>query len=311
MTASVRRLMAITSVAVLCLVAAGCSRGGAAETVAVTPTLVAAPSPTASTAPQEPTVTLKVMSFNVLYGAGHERRFDQHVGNRFKGRDRMPELMTFMRGADPDVLAVEEAAGWDAGEPSVAAQIAEELGMSYVLAPDAWELHIVLFSKYPIIEADYVSRFQDFNGVALRATIAVAEDVAVNVLAVHLNSMSRDTRACQVEALFDMARAMPGRTILLGDMNFRSNSPQADVLRRGGWQLVAVQPGWPIDQIWLDDSGGFATGGWWSALPPPEGISDHLPVGAEMTFGVTPSPEPFDGEAVGDPGELIYACPLS
>jgi endonuclease/exonuclease/phosphatase family metal-dependent hydrolase len=129
------------------------------------------------------------------------------------------------------------------------------------------------------------------------------------VLAVHLNSMSRDTRACQVEALLDMTKDLGGRTILLGDMNFRSNAPQAEVLRDGGWQLVAVQPGWPIDQIWLDDSGAVSKGGWWESLPPPEGISDHLPVGAEMTF--TSERSAATGrEPVTEPAELDYACPL-
>jgi endonuclease/exonuclease/phosphatase family metal-dependent hydrolase len=254
-------------------------------------------------------VTLKVMSFNVYYGAGHERRFDQHVGSRFKGRDRLPDLIAYLREASPDVLAIEEAAGWDAGEPSVAEQIAAELGMTYVLAPDAWELHVVLFSKYPIVAAEYVSRVQDFNGVALRASVAVTSTQTVNVLAVHLNSMSRDTRACQVEAILDMATNLEGRTILLGDMNFRSNSEQAQVLREKGWQLAAFAV-WSIDQIWLDGAGALSTGGWWQALPVAEGISDHLPVGAEITFDAPPSDRGAPQELVTEPEPLDYACPL-
>jgi len=230
------------------------------------------------------------------------------VGQRFKGRDRLPDLMAYLQEADPDVLAVEEAAGWDAGEPSVASQIAADLGMSYVLAPDAWELHIVLFSKYPIVEAEYVSRLQDFNGVALRATLAVTPTQTVNLLAVHLNSMSRGTRACQVEAILDMAEALDGRTILLGDMNFRSNSEQAQVLRDGGWQIVGVAE-WPIDQIWLDGSGPTSPGSWWQGLRAAEGISDHLPVGAEITFDALPL-DPTVREPVTEPDPLAYACPL-
>ena len=222
----------------------------------------------------------------------------------------MPELLAFLREADPDVLAIEEAAGWDTGNPSLPEQVATELGMSYVLAPDAWELHVVLFSKYPIVAADYVSRHQGFNGVALRATVAIEPGVLVNVVAVHLNSMSRDTRACQVEALFDMTRGLPGRTILLGDMNFRSNSPQADVLREGGWQLVAVQEAWPIDQIWLDARGGPAIrSDWWTAFDMPAGISDHLPAGAEVRFEA-PRTQAATREPVIEPTALDYACPL-
>jgi endonuclease/exonuclease/phosphatase family metal-dependent hydrolase len=258
---------------------------------------------------EEATVRLKVMTFNVLYGAGHDRRFDEHVGQRFKGRDRMPELLAFLREADPDVLAIEEAAGWDTGDPSVAEQVAAALGMNFVLAPDAWELHVVLFSKYPIVAADYVSRLQDFNGVALRTTLAITPELTVNVLAVHLNSMSRLTRSCQVEALLDMTEGLEGRTILLGDMNFRPDTDQAEALREGGLQLVVAQPQWPIDQIWIDLTSRARPGGWWETLDSPPGISDHLPIGVDLTIQALPSGV-AGHEPVTEPGALDYECPL-
>ena len=292
-----RRFTALVIVLVFPLLAVSCSGGGAAEPAEVV----------RSTG--ETTVRLKVMSFNVLYGAGHDRRFDENVGQRFEGRDRLPELMAFLREAGPDVLAIQEAAGWDTGDPSVAAQIAAELGMSYVLAPDAWELHVVLFSKYPIVAADYVSRHQGFNGVALRATLAITSETTVNVFALHLNSMSRQTRSCQVEALLDMARDLEGRTMLLGDMNFRPDADQAQALREGGWQLVVAQPGWPIDQIWIDLTSRPRPGAWWTTVEQPRGISDHLPIGVDLAIEATPSD--FAGrEPVREPGVLDYSCPL-
>ena len=301
-----RALVGLSVIATLAavLLATACSRG---ETEELEPAF--APAPTVAV-PIEDAVTLKVMSFNVLYGAGLERRFDEHIGQRFKGVDRTEELIAFLRAAQPDVLAVEEAAGWDRGDPPFADTLAAALGMHYVLAPDAWELHVVLLSKYPIVAADYVSRFQDFNGVALRATLAVTPEQHVNVLAVHLNSMSRETRACQVEALFDMTEGLPGRTILLGDMNFRANSPQGAVVRDGGWQLVVAQEQWPIDQIWLDGFGAFSEGAWWDGVMQPARISDHFPVGAEVTFAAPPLAGPATQESVSEPNVLDYACPL-
>ena len=300
------RALALLPAFWLTAVIVACSVGGSAEPAKESPTQISSASATTNT-----TVTLKAVSFNVLYGAGVERRFDQHVGQRFKERDRMPELMAFLREVDADVLAIQEAAGWDIGDPSIAEQVAEDLGMTYVLAPDAWELHVVLFSKYPIVEASYVSRHQGFNGVALQATLAVTPEVHVNVLAVHLNSMSRDTRACQVEALVDMAKDLAGSTILIGDMNFRSNAPQADVLRDNGWHLVAVQEAWPIDQIWLDsDLGPPETSDWWRSFEMPAGISDHLPAGVQMTFEVAPGENGLATDAIAEPRPLDYACPL-
>jgi endonuclease/exonuclease/phosphatase family metal-dependent hydrolase len=256
------------------------------------------------------TVSLKVMSFNLLWGAGHERRFDENIPQRFRGVDRVPELRAFLQRAGADVLAIQEAAGWDNGSPPLVQQVAEELGMHYILAPDAWELHIILLSKYPIIAAEYVSRLQGFNGVAVRATLAVAPNVYVNVIAVHLNSMSSQTRTCQVEAVFDIASKLEGRTLLLGDMNFRPQASQALALDDRGWQLVAAQADWPIDQIWLDTSGSVTTGNWWDGLEMPPRISDHFPVGVDMMFSAQPSPDAAATTPVTAPTALAYECAL-
>src|SRR5688500_14758135 len=56
----------------------------------------------------EETVTLKVASFNVLYGAGFDRRYDINIPERFKGRDRLPDLVAFLRQVDADVIAMQE-----------------------------------------------------------------------------------------------------------------------------------------------------------------------------------------------------------
>jgi endonuclease/exonuclease/phosphatase family metal-dependent hydrolase len=316
MSESPRGLAGACIALMVAIVVLACASEGSGRTevplATPSPAGEATPAPEPTTTPTEvEDVTLKLMSFNLLWGAGAESRFDENIPARFRGRDRVPELVAFLKQAAPDVLAVEEAAGWDAGEPSLAEQVARELDMSYVLAPDAWELHVVLFSRYPIVEAEYVSRLQDFNGVVLRAKLAVTPEVHVNVIAAHLNSMSSRTRSCQVQAILDIASLLEGRTVLLGDMNFRPEAGQAEALRAGGWQLVAAQERWPIDQVWLDGSGSATESGWWDALRAPEGISDHWPVGVELTFGAPATPASGAPRTVREPVALDYACPLS
>jgi endonuclease/exonuclease/phosphatase family metal-dependent hydrolase len=315
----IRRGFAACALLLPALALLGCSSNDVGQTdptVETTSSAVEATAMPEATRPPAPVpvqsqdVTLKVMSFNLLWGAGAERRFDENIPRQLRGRARMPVLMDFLRKANPDVLAIEEAAGWDQGDPSLAKRVADELGMNYVLAPDAWELHVVLLSKYPIVAADYVSRLQDFNGVALRATLAVTPYVDVNVIAVHLNSMSSQTRSCQLEALLDMASGLKGRTVLLGDMNFRPGAPQADTLASQGWQLVAAQEQWPIDQIWLDPEANVDKGRWWDAVDEPAGVSDHLPVGVDVTLAAPMAAAANAREPVGEPGVLDYACPL-
>jgi endonuclease/exonuclease/phosphatase family metal-dependent hydrolase len=257
-------------------------------------------------------VTVKVMTFNVLYGAGHDRRFDMNIPARFRDRNRMPELIAFLKQADADIIAFEEAGGWDAGSPSAADQIAAALGMTYVIAHDPWELHVMLFSKFPIVDAEYVSRDQGFNGVLLRATVAVTPTARLNVLASHLNSMSSETRACQLAALLELAEPLRRERVLIaGDMNIRPEDALARQLSGAGWQLIVAQPTWPIDQIWADPAATVGRGEWWQGLTPPEGISDHLPIGAEITLSLprtATAATTADGRL--EPRARSYACPL-
>jgi endonuclease/exonuclease/phosphatase family metal-dependent hydrolase len=256
------------------------------------------------------TVTLKLLSFNVLYGAGFDRRFDINIPDRFKGVDRVPELLSYLKAARPDILAVQEAGGWIEGSRPVAAQIAAELGMSYVVAKDPWDLHVILFSRFPILEAAAVTRAQDFNGVILIAQLAIADNLPLDVVLPHLYSMSAQTRLCQVEALKEMVAGLDGRTLLLGDMNFRPGSNEARSLESAGWQLAAWQDFWRVDQIWVDPEASYSLGGWWQALPLPAGISDHLPIGAEITFSINrrlfEQSEPQSAPLT--PRMLNYAC---
>jgi endonuclease/exonuclease/phosphatase family metal-dependent hydrolase len=258
----------------------------------------------------EETVTLKVLSFNVLYGAGHDRRFDINIPERFKGVNRMQVLLNYLEAARPDILAVQEAGGWIEGSRPVAAQIAEQLGMHYVIAKDPWDLHIILFSRFPILEAAAVTRAQDFNGVILIARLAVADNLPLDVVLPHLYSMSSQTRLCQIEALKEMVAPLDSRTLLIGDMNFRPGSNEARSLESAGWQLVAAQEFWRVDQIWFDPGAGYSLGSWWESLPLPAGISDHLPIGTDITFSITRRPLPKgDLQAAPlTPRTMNYAC---
>jgi endonuclease/exonuclease/phosphatase family metal-dependent hydrolase len=252
------------------------------------------------------TVSIKAVSFNVLYGAGSSRRFDENIPQRFRDRNRMPELLAFLKLTQPDLLAVQEAGGWEDG---VAAEIAASLNMSYVLAPDPWDLNVILFSRYPILEAAYVSRSQGFNGVVLRAAVAATPNSRLQVFVTHFYSMSSQTRSCQVDALLEMmAPYAEERVLLLGDMNFRPQSNEGQKLSSAGWQLAALSS-WPIDQIWLDPRAGVTAGDWWAGFTLPRDISDHLPIGVDLTFDVGRRElKPNASRGNVKPAAMQYAC---
>jgi endonuclease/exonuclease/phosphatase family metal-dependent hydrolase len=297
--------------ATLSVILIACSGETASPPQAATATPTAVPELPVTTVEGSETVTLKLLSFNVLYGAGHDRRFDMNIPARFHGVDRVQQFLDYVKAAQPDVLAVQEAGGWIEGARPVAAQIAAELGMSYVVAQDPWDLHVMLFSRYPIIDAAAVTRTQGFNGVVLVTKLLLADNLPLNVVVPHLYSMSSQTRACQVEALKAMTEPLTGRTVLIGDMNFRPESGEARVLQADGWQLVAWQPFWRVDQIWVDATASYSVGGWWDSLPNAEGISDHLPAGAEVTFSIDrelPRVEQQPASGRVTPRTLSYVC---
>jgi endonuclease/exonuclease/phosphatase family metal-dependent hydrolase len=294
----------------LALIACSPASGNVAPPGAAVPPDAVEPSEAVAVIEGEESVTLKLLSFNVLYGAGVDRRFDVNIPQRFKGINRMAELMTYLREARPDILAVQEAGGWRDG---VAAQIAADLGMNYVIAQDLWDLDVVLFSRFPIIEAAAVTRTQGFNGVVLKAKLVVADNLPLNVFVTHLYSMSSQTRACQIEALKAMVSPyLGGRTVLIGDMNFRPESNEAQALLSAGWQLVARQDFWRVDQIWVDPSASYTRGTWWEGLPEASGISDHLPIGADVTLTINREATPRQAAQTRPPSPqaMEYACAI-
>jgi endonuclease/exonuclease/phosphatase family metal-dependent hydrolase len=235
-------------------------------------------------------VSVRLMSYNVLWGGGLDRRFDanylawQHP--IFDGRDRFEAIMAVIERADPDVLAVQEAAGWDEGKPSVAQRVAARLGMQYVLVKNPYNINVALFSKLPIVSSlDLVPQMG--SNAALIATLQAPDGAPIYVAAAHLDPFTSRMRECQVGLLLAALEPVRGqRVVLMGDMNFRPTANAFRLLQDEGWTNLAVAESLPIDQVWL----GPGTDGW-TAQPlwPPGSIeanlSDHYPVGVRIDFG--------------------------
>jgi endonuclease/exonuclease/phosphatase family metal-dependent hydrolase len=252
------------------------------------------------------------MTYNVLWGGGVDREFDSVVASRYQV-DRLPAILDVIRGANPDILAVQEAAGWDRGGPSVAQQVATELGMHYVVAKDDVNLNIVLFSRYPIESAQYTARRGDFyggfNGVLLMAQVVLDGGRRLNVLAPHLNSQSPVVRTCQTEALIRLSNALPaGPSVLLGDMNSRPTSSQNETLRAAGWQFVSAESTWTVDQIWAGPGVGVTKAEPLNTATATRELSDHLPVGAKLTLSL-PAAIPNGAAWPSRGSQLLEACP--
>jgi endonuclease/exonuclease/phosphatase family metal-dependent hydrolase len=234
-------------------------------------------------------VSVRFMSYNVLWGGGLERRFDQNFlawqHPIFDGRDRFHQIMEVIKRSDPDVLAVQEAAAWDEGKPSVAERVAMELGMSYVFVKNPYQINVALFSKLPIVSSiDLVGPMG--SNAALVATLRAPDGGHIYVAAAHLDPFTSRMRECQVRMLLQTLSPATGqRVVLMGDMNFRPNANAFRLLQESGWQNVAVAESLPIDQIWLGPWEGWSSEAMWKTGSIEANLSDHYPVGARIDFG--------------------------
>ncbi len=230
--------------------------------------------------------SVRVMSYNILFGAGvdpgWERAAAQLSPFAYPG-NRLAEIMAVIKATKPDILGIQEAAGWNSGSPPLAQQVADELGMNYFLAQVGNGLHVALFIKFEIVAAENLSP-QVGNVGSLQAELALPNGQPLHVFVVHLDPFSAATRTQELTILTQkMVPYLSTPTLLLGDMNYYclDNPEQCqeyNVLNKAGWQLAQAGQ-YKIDQIWASPSLTQPI----EAISFPSAtfdISDHLPVGA-------------------------------
>jgi endonuclease/exonuclease/phosphatase family metal-dependent hydrolase len=261
-----------------------------------TPTFTPTVLPTPSLTPM-PAASVKVLSYNILYGAGFDRQWDAGVPPNLVGKNRLPDLITAVKAINPDIWGIQEATGWDRGTPTVIQQVAQKLGMNYFLAQVPSGFHLGLITKFVILETENLSAEVGRQGV-LRATLLSPAGKKITVFVVHLDPATADTRVCEINSLIQQMQPYTGQwTILMGDMNFQPSSREYQRLEQAGWQPMAVEPSWGIDQIWVYSSVRWTSTTWFQLLPTPKDLSDHNPIGAELyTYSMaatTPTHTPF------------------
>jgi len=245
-----------------------------------------------------PPLTIRVISYNILFGAGADRQYDDILSPEWRHKNRLPGLMSFFQLVKPDILGIQEANGWNRGTPTVARQVAEQLDMNYYLAEAPDDFHVVLLTKFRIVAAETLSgtegntTFETMR--ALRATLLTPGGQTLHVFVAHLDPFSTEIRQYQIEALIDQMEPYQEQiAILLGDMNFCVGSPEYTTLRQTGWRHVALAT--DIDQIWISPAASWASEPillFGSFAVNFRDMSDHLPAGAEIHLYPTPVPAP-------------------
>lgn len=240
-----------------------------------------------------PLYGMKVMSFNILFGGGADPEWEkklQVLNSFWVGQDRLANLKKFIKEVDPDILGLQEAAGWENGTPSIVQAVAGELGMKYYYLSDHKEGIVqseVLLSKFEISEAEnWIWSFQKYEGYGLKAKIKDPSGGGIYIYVVHLNGSVRgDARfeVCEINALLQHMRPyMQEKIILMGDFNSDRTSYAFSTLKQSGLEPVQIESGRGIDQIWASPALVWSKTKWFKDVFVPIDISDHNPVAVEM-----------------------------
>jgi hypothetical protein len=93
--------------------------------------------------------------------------------------------------------------------------------------------------------------------------------------------------------------------MIIGDMNSRPTSPQSQILQAEGWQFVAAESTWTVDQVWLGPGLAFRAAAPLDLAGATRDLSDHLPAGVSVTLSLAGSAPPAK---VSD-APLAESCP--
>lgn len=278
-------------------------------TATITPTL----EPTQTTT-LAPAMSVKLLSYNILYGAGVQRSFDRKV-NLEKRTNRLPKLLDMLKQARPDLVGIQEAAGWDIGDPPIVKQVADELGMEYYFAKSATgDLHTVLLSRFPIDAAENLSGWIGEHS-ALYARVITPDRKPLNVFVVQLNNDTKPYgRACQAKALLRyMAPYSNQRSVLMGDFSSGLDDESSRIFDQSGWKAVEYGQ---LDQIRAPELTVWEKSYWHPfKIVELSSISDHPPMATQLQFynipgqpTVTPLP-PVEVLSIPDPVNRYLKSP--
>lgn len=245
------------------------------------------PSPTSTSSPE---VSVKIMSYNILFGGGFLPEWYEHVADKKLHRDRTPELFEYLSQLDADVVALQEAYGWDDTTPPFIATAAQEIGLpNYYVAPSASDHDTAILTRYEILEAE--SLFEELGDPSiLRTRLQTPDGNPLNVFVIHLDPFSEAIRLCQLDQLTSaVGPYKQERTILLGDFNFTIkdisgyDSPETVYLEEAGYKLVLQDKTLNRDHLWVPaDSAPWKSQPWFERPKTP--LSDHSPIGIQFNY---------------------------
>jgi len=153
--------------------------------------------------------TLRVMTYNILEGA----------------RDRLDVVASVVRAANPDILGITEANGFD--DEKRMREVEAAFVMKGILGVARSGFHVALFVRPGWKIESSGPEFYPFFHAALWAKVRLDKDHVLTAAVAHLNPFSPEERLTEVRAL--CRHAVPNdRALLMGDFNCMAPGDEVD-----------------------------------------------------------------------------------
>ncbi len=200
--------------------------------------------------PAEPPRELRVMAWNIKYGAGRiDFWFDYHGDRvqmtRAEVNANLDGLAALIREVNPDVLIAEEIEvnSRRSAYIDMVQELLDRTGLNYGAYFQSWDsryipteglgrmdLGIAIFSRYPIVETRRIRQQDRTDQDALTSLFYIRRVLgravldlggqAVAVWGVHVEAYDQDgTKQAQIQQLFDLLQAEPLPWVAGGDLN--------------------------------------------------------------------------------------------
>lgn len=155
---------------------------------------------------------MKVMTFNIFEGG------DSLLNNRTY---RLETIARIIRGANPDVVALQECTDWDKEGQKTLREFERQVGMLALLAvTNGFPVGLLVKPDYGVLFADALT--QGFWHGALEVVVADADNVTTRFINVHLHPNDPRVKFREISKVLENY-AEGERTIVLGDMNSLSH----------------------------------------------------------------------------------------
>ena len=233
------------------------------------------------------TNSLRVLSYNILHGAGMDHRLD------------LKRTAAVIERLSPDLVVLQEVDKNTkrSGRVDEAAELGKMLGMQSRFGKfmdfSGGEYGLAVLSKLPIEKA---VRHQLPRGSEPRCALEVQVKPAgfsqpLTLVCIHNDWISTDVRLQQVNTLLKALGNRSGPMILAGDFNAEPDDKSLVLLRQKGWkhlQKSGQQASWPadkprekIDHLFVKNLPDFT---YTCRVIDERMASDHRPVLAELWF---------------------------